>query len=286
MKFSLLRFSQKTFQWIKRFLVNKRRKIIVIFRYDDFSTLSRTDLELSILDVCRKNNVRFTFAVIPFVVEGDVHDPGPQKLVPLSEEKAKILRNGINEGLIDVALHGYSHQSNTSTIFSELAGLNYDLQLKNISEGKVFLEDVLNTQIDIFAPPWNSYNENTLIALENLGFSTLTAGRDGKVSKNSKLKFLPSTCSLKRLKSAIQEARRNTSNIQPIIVVLFHEFEILDIDQERGMISFQDFSEMISWLNSQKDVRVLSVGQSIKTIKDLGPKRFLSKKKSTSPIYQ
>ena len=278
-------FILRIVDWIKYHFPKKKRVINIIFRYDDFSAVSRTDFELSILEICRKNHIKFTFAVIPSIVEGDIHEPGTRKLIPLSEEKAEILKNGVDQGLIDIALHGYSHQTNNSAHFSEFAGLDYHLQLQKIIDGKNILENITNSQIKIFAPPWNSYDTNTLSALEKSGFSVLTAGRDGTMLKNTKLKIVPSTCSLRRLRSAVQDARTKTSINQPIIVVLFHEFEIIDIDKERGIISFQEFSDLISWLSSQADIRILSIGQSTKAIKGLGAKRFLSMKNPTSGLY-
>ena len=42
------------------------RHINVIFRFDDYSALSSTDLELKIIDIFRKNKASVTFGVIPF----------------------------------------------------------------------------------------------------------------------------------------------------------------------------------------------------------------------------
>lgn len=286
MNIKITNITQTVSYRVKRLLPKRKKWINIIFRYDDFSALSRVDLELSILDVCRKNHVKFTFAVVPSIVEGNVHEPGVQKNVSLSNEKVEILRSAVNQGLIDIALHGFSHQSTNSTDFSELVGLDYDRQFNRISRGKNLLEDLLGSRIDIFAPPWNSYDEDTIKVLEKLNFNVLSAGRDGVMSRSTKLKILPSTCSLKRLRSAIQQARACTSIRRPIIVVLFHEFEFLDIDQERGLITLEEFSNLISWLSSQKDIRVLSIGQAVKIIKGFGAKRFLSTKKQTSAFYQ
>jgi peptidoglycan/xylan/chitin deacetylase (PgdA/CDA1 family) len=283
---AIKKYIPKNNNWIKRFFPTKKRVINVIFRYDDFSALSRTDLELSILEICKQNNFRFTFAVVPFIVEGDVHLPGDRKSVPLSIEKIDILKNAVGQGLIDIALHGFSHQSNRYSEFSEFVGLDYQLQLTKISAGKKNLEEALNARVDIFAPPWNSYDDNTLAAIQKLKFSTLTAGRNGAVSKTTQVKIIPSTCSLKRLPTAIQQARTGTVDHRPIIVVLFHEFEFLDIDPQRGLISFQEFSNLISWLRSQEDIRILSIGQAAKAIKGLGAKKFLSMKKPSSAFYQ
>jgi hypothetical protein len=263
----------------------KRKTIIVIFRYDDYSALSRTDLELSIIEVCRKNGIAMTFSVVPFVVEGDVHDPSPRMIIPLSTEKVKILNDGFAEGVLDIALHGYSHQTNNAGQFSEFTGLDYGTQVEKLTKGRQFLANLLKAPVDIFVPPWNAYDLNTLQALKALRFSTISADRTGVAEKNSKLKFLPCTCSMRRLKESAIQSARNILELQPVIVVLFHDFEFLDIDANRGMLTLQEFADLVRWLKSQEDVRILSISQASKVIKDLSARR-LQMANPTSAMYR
>ena len=58
------------------------KQIIVVFRFDDYSSRSSTDIEIKLIDAFQKYNACCTFGVIPFVCTGDVHDAHPQDVGP------------------------------------------------------------------------------------------------------------------------------------------------------------------------------------------------------------
>lgn len=259
------------------------KTINVIFRFDDVSAISNTDLELKIIDVFRKNEASITFGVIPFVIAGDWNDPSPQDVIPLTIEKGEILKNSMLEGILDIALHGYSHQTIDPEEHSEFADLDYASQVEKISKGKQLLENMIGAPVTIFVPPWNTYDLNTIKALEVLGFSTLSADRFGEAIKDSDLNFLSNISTIQNLKNSIYSARLSSIE-QPIIVVMFHGYNFKEIDDKRGVITFQEFSHLISWLKNQEDVDVLSISQATVVIDDLSANRFLFTKES-SPLY-
>ena len=253
----------------------EKKKINVVFRYDDYSARSSTDIELKLIDVCRKNEVAMTFGVIPFVCAHSVHDPFPQDVVPLTSTKRDILRTALKDGILDVALHGYSHQTINAKQMTEFSGLEYNNQVERLAKGKKFLEAMIAAPITTFIPPWNSYDLNTLLALEELGFSTISASvEEGKAMKNSKLNFLPATCNLSQLRDAVRVAR-SSSEARPIIVVLFHSYDFREVNEKRGNTTYQEFPDLITWLKSQGDVRFLAISQAAKVINDLNADRFL-----------
>ena len=132
--------------------------INVVFRYDDYSARSATETELRIIEIFKSYEASLTFSVIPFVAAGDVHDPSRQETVPLSGLKADILKNAYLDKTIDVALHGYSHQTNNSQEMGEFAGLDQVAQERRIADGKKLLETVIGAQVTTFVPPWNRYD--------------------------------------------------------------------------------------------------------------------------------
>ena len=256
----------------------EEKKVNVVFRFDDYSARSSTNMELKIIDAFRKNNFSVTFAVIPFVSAGNTGEPSRQELVPLTAEKGDILKAGIKDSILDIALHGYSHQTISAVQLTEFLGLDYKSQVQRLTEGKKFLEGMINTPITIFVPPYNKYDLNTLRALEELRFSTLSAGINGDVRKKSKLYFLPASCKLPELRDAVKMAKFS-SDAQPLIVVLFHAYDFKEINKERGSVTYQEFCDLLSWLKVQESVRILSIGQATKVIKDLSANRFLSNKR-------
>lgn len=250
----------------------QRKNIVVVFRYDDYSSLSNTPLEQEILEIFENNNIPLTIGVIPFAVNNP-YNPDPQDLLPLEKEKLDILKTAIKKGFAEVALHGYSHQANADNKLSEFSGIPNQRQLELISVGKKYLEEAINTPISVFIPPWNSYDQSTIIALEELEFLTLSANKDGLIPESTDLSFLPATCSLDEVREGILAARRSSTN-EPLLVVLFHGYDFMEVDKERGTITFPEFSEMMTWLSSQSDVTTLSLGQAVQNIEGLSVDRF------------
>lgn len=215
----------------------KEKQITVVFRFDDYSSRSSTDFEVKLIDTFKKYNIHCTFGVIPYIVS-DVHDPRPQDVVPLNQMKTTILKNAIEAGILEVALHGYSHQTIREIgdgWYTEFFGLDYNSQVEKIAKGKIYLGEILGTRIVTFIPPWNSYDFNTIHAIEKLGFKSISADKYGDASESSPIKFLPATSDLLHLRDAIKSARR-ISSIYSIIVVLFHVYDFLEIDREMGKL--------------------------------------------------
>ncbi len=255
----------------------EKKKINIVFRFDDYSSLSSTDFELKIIDALRENGISATFAVIPFECAINQLDTFPQDIVPLTTEKADILKNSIRDGIIDVALHGYSHQTISTKKRTEFSGLDYKSQKDRLSKGKKFLEEMIGVPIQIFVPPFNQYDKNTIRALEELKFSTISAYKGGPVTSDSWLTFLPATCSLTQLRNAIQAAR-SSSDAEPLIVVLFHDYDFHEIDERYGTIKYPEFFDLLRWLKSQEDLRLMSIGQATGVINNLNADRFMSDK--------
>ena len=183
-------------------------KIILVFRFDDYSAKSNTEFELQIIDIFRKYNIPLTIGVIPFEVKENVLDPKPQGNIELDEYKSGILKEVAQEGIVEVALHGYSHQSHSEQfIGSEFRGLDIEKQKEKIRKEKNFLEDRLDTTIYTFIPPWNQYDQNTLKVLDSFNFRCISAGIRGPSNdKLTKINLIPNTCGLNNVLEGIEAA--------------------------------------------------------------------------------
>ena len=286
------------------------KEVIIVFRFDDFSSKSDTDLEEKIIEQFKKRNIPITLAVIPFVLDKNIGFPdssqakkvalsfivkhegrrsryfSPGYIIPLTTKKAEILKKGMNEGILEVALHGYTHERNgvSNNHKSEFKGIDFEMQVKMLDEGKSLLENILGEKIKIFVPPFNSYDMNTVRALEKLGFGCLSAGMLGEVEESVALKFFPNTCELTQLREAIDSARR-IQDPQPIITVLFHSYDFKEVDKTRGMFTLDDFIALIDFISSQKDLRVLSIGNVMERINDFGPRRYSNNNNLNEILY-
>jgi len=235
---------------------SQNRRISVIFRLDDYSATSNTAAERQIIAAFASINKPFTVGVIPF---RDTNNTG--QLVPLSGEKSDLLKEGVNSGIIDLALHGYSHQQVSSETQSEFATMPLDQQIQRISSAKKVIEEVSGQRVATFIPPWNTYDENTVIALEKLGFRTLSAGRTGLTPASSALRYLPLTTRLPGLKEKIALARQSTAD-KIIEIVLFHEYDFIEVNPDEGIMSQNEFAELLNWVNDQPDVQIISLSQA------------------------
>ena len=86
-------------------------KIAVVFRYDDVSCLSSTDMESKLIDAFRERGVRCTFAVIPGACAGDAQGTAAEDAAPLPAAKVEMLAEAMKAGAVEVALHGYAHEN-------------------------------------------------------------------------------------------------------------------------------------------------------------------------------
>jgi len=226
----------------------------------------------------KKYDICCTFGVIPFIAADDYHDLSQQDLLPLSIERAAVLKTGMELGVLDAALHGYSHQTilkKEDGGYSEFAGLEYEAQLNRITDGKKYLEDLLDAKIITFIPPWNIYDLNIIDVLEKRGFTCLSADRRSRpIKKETSLMFLPVTCYVQQLREAVSEAR-NSVDPNPVIVFLMHEFDFLEVDKKHGQVTYQEFDDMLNWLSNQQDIRFMSIGKALERISDLSVKRYI-----------
>ena len=253
----------------------KEKSVNLVFRLDDFSAVSSTDMEVRVIELFREHRAAVTFGVIPFVCAQDIADPSEQRLLPLPAHKAEILRAGVAAGTVDIALHGYSHQTVWAHSRTEFEGLAYDDQLEKLTRGKEALDKVSGGPIRIFIPPWNSYDLNTVRALDQLEINVVSAGWNGAAATQTNLRFLPATTDLMHLHNAVAAARRSPDK-QPIIVALFHLYDFVEIGMDRGQIKLRELAGLLSWIDQQRDIQALSIAQAVDSIEDLSVNRFLA----------
>jgi peptidoglycan/xylan/chitin deacetylase (PgdA/CDA1 family) len=251
---------------------------------DDYSAKSDTSLEKAILAAFRRTHTPLTVSVIPRVASASAFDPAPQSGVALPEEKIRILREALDAGGVEVALHGYSHQTVRRKIgnaylqpfgryHSEFIGVDEASQQKKIREGREILEQEMGIRVETFVPPWNGYDLTTLRVLGDLGFTTFSAARRGPVDLASPLHFLPRTCDLKDVKSAVSAARDSLAD-DPLVVVLFHHYDFVESDPQAGVLTLLDLDKTLEWVSSQPDLRLLTLGEASRLLPDLGARQF------------
>jgi peptidoglycan/xylan/chitin deacetylase (PgdA/CDA1 family) len=244
----------------------KGKTVSVVFRYDDYSSRSDTDFEARLIRIFAERGMKVTLGVVPFMVEGDETDPSPQRQVALNADKVDLLVGGMAAGILEIAQHGYSHRTYKKYArgnLSEFRGMPYEEQQKKIAEGKSYLEEVLGlaSQLTVFIPTFNKYDVNTLKAVEKAGFSVFSPGHFSLSDKNSGLTMLPETIDLINLKSAVVSAEGSGCE-SPLVVVLFHPYDFVEVDPQRGIMTEPQFGELLDWVSSRPKIRSLFISEA------------------------
>lgn len=247
------------------------KRIYIVFRYDDYSATSNNEFTVKLLNLFRNYSESITFSVLSYTEPNNPwHDPliREDDIVPLTLENTELLKTGLAEGSLEIALHGFSHQNHHPQEASEFSGLDFETQLSMLGEAKSHLENIINAQVTIFVPPWNEYDLNTLLAIDKLGFRIISARGRGVRSDQVDLIYLPFSCTLENLTDGIKKSRK-TDKDSILLIVLMHEYEFLEFSSPDAIISFKDFSNTMKWLNRQGDVKIITLEEAVKFRNDL-----------------
>ncbi len=194
----------------------------------------------------RVKSILDQFDIKPLIgIVPDNQDAGLSKQEAKEEfwqEMKKLAKEGWS-----IAQHGYEHRYESKdggllgiNMYSEFAGLSYDTQKEKISIGKRILEEN-GIFTDVFMAPAHSYDDNTLIALKELGFSYVTDGYTDGLYKYKGLGFIPCRTA-------------NYGKVKGIDTFCIHantieEKELLSLerfleDNKQMAVSFSDFLKM------------------------------------------
>lgn len=227
--------------------------IQIAFRLDDPSETSHQGVEAGIIDVLREHRVAATFATIPFrMIDGE--------FTALSASRSKPLVDAAREGVVEIALHGYSHtrQQPEPALPSEFSGRLQNEQHALIAEGKRHIEHLFGQPVRGFIPPWNSYDMATLQCVEALGFQYLSAGWMLPKGYAGNVSILPRTVHLNNLSAAMREAQR-FSRANPMVIVVMHHADFAEAGFDQALIDMKGFSAEVGRLAKQPDVVIRSL---------------------------
>lgn len=231
-------------------------KIKIVFRFDDYMMTQHVIFD-SILDIFKKNNISLTLGVVPY-------DKKEVLFNKLNQDQLDDLKNRIKRKEIEIALHGYTHTDNKLTggsllkkeILSEFSNLEYNEQVKKIRKGKAALDSILNINTVVFIPPYNSYDGNTIKALDSLNFDVISASMDG-YSGHGKISYIPHTISdLTKLPGLLMKVPDDDYSI----VVVIHPYSFIGgIETELTQpVYFSKLDTMLNWINRQENILTLS----------------------------
>lgn len=161
-----------------------------LMRFDDVN--SRMDWEKFLLlkRHLEKYNIKSILGVVPNCKDEFLFAAKPNKDFFNFLRKCKLYGDSI-------AQHGYEHRydSKSRGIYgtsanSEFAGHSYEIQFNKLNNGKKILEKELIWE-PIFMAPGHSFDKETIIALEKLGFSKILDGLSFNPYKIDNLIYIP-----------------------------------------------------------------------------------------------
>jgi predicted deacetylase len=226
--------------------------IRVALRFDDPSATSDHALEAAIFEKLECHGVPITVAAIPYRQRNGDY-------VALSADHAGHLRQAQRAGLVEIALHGYSHEERgggAHTAPSEFSGVPALEQRRLIEAGRAVLQGAFGCDITGFVPPFNTCDAMTVGALRDLGFAYLSASFDAP--RDSKLAWLPRSCQMVDIQAAVVAARRDAW-LGPVVIGVMHHYDFHESGSPEARIDLEGFAERLAWIVAQPDIAVLTL---------------------------
>lgn len=234
--------------------------IRICFRLDDPSATSNHNLEQRLLAVFSKHSIPLCAAVVPFKRKEN-------ETVSVRPDNVRHLVDAQRAGLLEVALHGHSHIPRGKMVGkreSEFAGLGFEEQLRLIDDAKHCLLDTFELPIFGFVPPWNTFDHNTVEAVSESGFTYLSAGVRDYSFRANELAALPKTALLNHLSHDMIQSLQRFMFLSPLIVVVFHQFDIKESGSSEARISLSELDRLLAWLNDDPSIVPVHMKQVVK----------------------
>jgi len=237
----------------------------IILRYDDFTGSSNIGVEQALFDAVKTVEGGILVGVIPFPKSTyPTSGAGEELPADLDREKIDLLRKYASEGIVEIAVHGYSHKNNARNgANSEFAGLPEVTQDLLLKTAKVSLEKAIGLDINAFVPPFNQYDSRTLTSLENNNYKLLSSGFSGPVLQNGMVSYLPGGPYPQKLKDVVLLAL-SKDHTDAIVISTIHPYDIVGAGGK--MAGFRGESPQISIDTLIEDLRQLKHYEGVKFI--------------------
>ncbi len=265
----------------------KEKKLKIFFRYDDFSNNSNLKAESELFKAIQSKKAGIIVGVIPYK---DLKHPADKEsfkgIQILSKDKSALLKKFHGLGIVDVAIHGFNHRDNNLLNYnSEFAGLPGKKQAQLLSIVKKEIEKELGFSVTAFVPPFNSFDTNTVSALEKEGYTLLSAGINAEIMSINSLKYLPGGPYPFKLRSVVKSAI-NKKQYDALIVCSMHPYDLKgfgeklpDFRIDNKQISIKIFLNDLEFIHSLRNVQLISVSDMLEMDEDLSSSRFNANKK-------
>lgn len=147
----------------------------IVMRVDDIQDFAFREAQLFLLNESMINQVPLSLAIIAGMFGKDSEIVQTVRLVVSSGSEA--------------AVHGWKHE--------DIATLPFGEQAELLGRSKIQIKETLGYDVEVFVPPMFSFNQDTIAAMLEEGYSTLSASTEiGEPGSISKVISLPATVEL------------------------------------------------------------------------------------------
>lgn len=128
----------------------------VVIRMDDLQDFWLDNAQVAAMNVFTNKNIKMTPDLIMNYFGNDPTIVGK-------------VREGYNSGLFELAIHGWNHV--------DYSKLSLNEQQSTLSQSNAKLSSIYGTNSQIFVPPFNVFNTNTLQAMQNTGYTIISSDK-------------------------------------------------------------------------------------------------------------
>jgi len=237
----------------------------VILRYDDYRLykdynyrlykdyLERTSQEEEFVKFALTENIKMSIAPVPFAgSNGEIQN---NEVLP---SKIQLLTEGLRKNLFEICLHGYQHKNNSVKWSpSEFSGISLQTQKTWINKGKLKLEALTGAKVKVFVPPFNGWDQKTLIALTDNDFSILSA-EAGDFPRINHINYFPYTATPKELQYLLAT---DSIGKNKLIVVNIHPHDLPEDKNRIGLSKLKKLFEEIK--DPNRKMKLLSFEEAV-----------------------
>jgi predicted deacetylase len=236
----------------------------VILRYDDYRLfkdcdyrpykdyIESTSHEEDFIKFMLTNSIRMSIASVPIAISNK--EMQNNEVLP---SRIQLLTEGVRKNLFEICLHGYRHMNNSVKWSpSEFSGIPLLTQETMVKNGKHTLESLTGTKVKVFVPPFNGWDQNTLMALADNGFSILSAEAIDFPRINY-INYFPYTATPMELQYLIAT---DSIGANKLIVVNIHPHDLLE-DKKR--IGIGALEKLINTLKNSLKVELISFEEAV-----------------------
>jgi len=222
----------------------------LIFRYDDYCGSPKKPFEIdrAIINLFVSREIPMVIGVVPLMSK-DVYNYNNTEYYSLRDDEKRIkLLNYALENNFQVSLHGLTHQRTREIIRTEFKSLSYNVQYDKILQGiKILTETFPDNKVEVFIPPWNSFDHITVKSVQNVGLEVISCGWNYINGIKNGLNFAPAFISIVEFVKYIQ--RYSLEDLNKIfgnsnIVIIMHEYEF-SFNGGNNTVSFKEFGNIL-----------------------------------------